>query len=119
VSRHRRKRHPITVIMIGLAVLLGLDAIAWPLWVAWQLLPVLLPLAVLVFACKHWRLRSRAMAWIRQAAAPAARSRVVQGQVVADSPDRAELARLRDDNAKLRTKVRMLPEFINGPEIRP
>lgn len=45
---------------------------------------------------------------------------VIRGQVVSDaSLDRAELARPRDDNAKLRAKLGVLTDMLNGPVVRP
>jgi apolipoprotein N-acyltransferase len=105
---------------IGTGVLLGLDAVAWALWAAWHVLPWLLAIAAAVVACRRWQLHRRALAWVRTASAPAVPPRVLQGEIVTDDgQDRAELARLRDDNAKLRTKVRVLSDMINGPRRQP
>jgi hypothetical protein len=118
-GRHR-KHHPITVMPIGTCVLLGLDAVAWALWAAWHVLPWLLAITVAVVACRRWRLHRRALAWVRSATTPPGPPRVVQGQVVSDTDlDRGELTRLRDDNAKLRAKVGVLSDMINGSEARP
>jgi apolipoprotein N-acyltransferase len=118
-ARHRRHRD-LRFIVIGTGLLLGLDAVAWALWAAWHTLPWLLAIAVVVVAVRHWHLCRRALAWVRTATAPAVSPRVVQGQIVTDAGrDRAELARLRDDNAKLRAKVRVMSDMLNGPEARP
>lgn len=94
-GRHR-KHHPITVMAIGLAVLLGLDAVAWALWAAFRILPWLLAITITVVVCKHWQLHRRALAWLRTATTPPDPPRVVQGRVIGDDHlDHAELVRLR------------------------
>jgi len=108
------RRHP-SVAAIGLFLaVVGLNL----LLTAWAYLYLLLPWlafgALVLFA---WRAVRR-----HQFAAPG-RPRVLRGQVINDQDDaelmRAELARLRDDNAKLRAKVRVLSDLVNGPEARP
>jgi hypothetical protein len=96
VSSHRRHRD-IRVIALGTGLLLMLDLVAWLGWFAWHLLPVLIPAAVLVYACRRWKLHRRGLAWLRIGNAPRARPNIAVGQVVDDR----ELDRLRTQIARL------------------
>ena len=102
MNRSQWKHHPITVMVIGTGVLLGLDAIAWALWAAWHVLPWLLALAVAVLACRRWQLHRRALTWLRSPTGPYGPTRLVQGQVVSEDAEqlRAELSRLRGTVAR-------------------
>jgi len=96
----RGRHHPVTVIVIGTGVLLGLDAIAWALWAAWHLLPWLLAITALALACRRWRLHRRALDWPRSVARPP--QPLIRGEVADDASQlRAELARVRGQVARL------------------
>jgi hypothetical protein len=89
IARHRRKRHPITVMMLGLAVLLVFDLVAWVGYLAWHALPVLLPLAVVVVACRRWKLHRRVWAALNQP------GRAGKGPVLTGRVEHPEVTRLR------------------------
>ena len=97
-----RRHHPFALMLLFLAFLITLQVVlhVWPL--------LLIGGAVWL----GWRSRHRALSHVSTTAPPP----LVQGHV---DYERAELARLRDDNAKLRAKVRVLSDMINGPEARP
>jgi hypothetical protein len=113
----RREHHQVTWILAGGAVLVGADALLWAAWILVRLLPVLLPAAAAVWACRRWKLHRRASALLTGTPGQRPPVRLIASQPVTDA---VELERLRSDNAKLRTKVRVLSDMLNGePEVRP
>lgn len=60
----RRRHHQVTWIVAGTSILLATDVALWALWALWHLLPVLLPAAAVVLACRRWKLIRRACAWL-------------------------------------------------------
>jgi hypothetical protein len=103
----RRHRHEAALIIALTPAVLIFAVLAWLLLAALRALPWLLMLAGLVVACRWYRLHRRPRA---------SAVRLVASQ---PDPDQAELARLRDDNAKLRTKVRVLSDMLTGEDARP
>jgi hypothetical protein len=126
---HRRRRSATATIFIWGTVLVAADCVLWALWVARWLVLLAVPVVAITVAYRRAQRR-------RGAQPPPLR--LVRGHVVSDVPtcmhgvpspcgicdapadlDRAELARLRAENTKLRTKVRVLSDMLNGPEAGP
>jgi hypothetical protein len=57
MSRYRRRRHPARAIVLGGALLIVLDVVAWAVWALWRLAPLLLLAGVVVVAWRAWRRR--------------------------------------------------------------
>jgi hypothetical protein len=102
----RRRHHPILWMLLVLVVLIALQLVL-------RLWPLLLAARAVRLVCRLWQPRRRAVTQATRTAPPL---RLVQGDVISEDP---EARRLRAENAKLRTKVRVLSEFINGPAARP
>jgi hypothetical protein len=106
--RGPRRQHPVAVIVAGTGLLLGLDAVAWMLWLAWHVMPWLIGLALVVFACRHWQLHHRLVALVRhrRAAYLAERSRLPH-PIAADQVSRLEAAANRPIEAVIASYERV------------
>jgi hypothetical protein len=113
-DRHRRHSATATIVVWG-AVVVAADAILWALWETW---PLVLSVGAAGVAVVWWR-RHRGNKTLPPRPIPPLRLVASNPDADPDSIDQAELVRLRRDNAKLRRKVAVLAEYINGPEVRP